>query len=490
MTPNTPSDPVQHNPNNLTPEQVGVSEGWRLLDRDEIIMAYDFCPLLPQIEKWDSWEIENARWNFAGWCGAEPTLTYRTRLSRPELRAARGLPPVSEQTEKGGDAKCAAHAEHPLEGLIVQSTEPSRHSNAGQQSNPSAPATPAPAGDEETPRTDALIDAGNLEDIKAKRDDHSHYFHGVMRLASHSRTLERELSASRREVAEITRELRAETIYGKEKDDTATTFMNQVKRLQSELATATEQLQAAVAERDTSKEEADTWIKHSGKMKLERDSAESRAQALETERDLQTSLFKNEAETSNELSQNLGEAESRARTAEAEAASLKEGLVALQDTADRALDFCIGLTGRKPDEIERVFAERDKLLGYYTEIVKELGHDLALKTIRELRAELEEAKKDVAVLDWLLAIQAVSRGYSLSHRPEGGKMNEEQEARIRSVFGRRKFSRIRRWKFEFKLEDFWIGVFWKRGKLGEFDLWICIMPCVPFHYWSWEEIKP
>ena len=35
-------------------------------------------------------------------------------------------------------------------------------------------------------------------------------------------------------------------------------------------------------------------------------------------------------------------------------------------------------------------------------------------------------------------------------------------------------------KFEFKLEDCWVGVFWKRR--GEWiDVWICFLPCVPLH---------
>ena len=44
-------------------------------------------------------------------------------------------------------------------------------------------------------------------------------------------------------------------------------------------------------------------------------------------------------------------------------------------------------------------------------------------------------------------------------------------------------------KIEFKLEDFWIGVFWKREPrwdelrfLGkDLHIWICIIPCLPIH---------
>lgn len=34
---------------------------------------------------------------------------------------------------------------------------------------------------------------------------------------------------------------------------------------------------------------------------------------------------------------------------------------------------------------------------------------------------------------------------------------------------------------EWKLQDFWIGAFWKRG-YEQFDLWICIIPCLPIHF--------
>lgn len=35
-------------------------------------------------------------------------------------------------------------------------------------------------------------------------------------------------------------------------------------------------------------------------------------------------------------------------------------------------------------------------------------------------------------------------------------------------------------RFEFKLQDMWIGAFWKR--IGNcVDVWICFLPCVPLH---------
>jgi len=40
---------------------------------------------------------------------------------------------------------------------------------------------------------------------------------------------------------------------------------------------------------------------------------------------------------------------------------------------------------------------------------------------------------------------------------------------------------------EFKLQDLWIGAFWKR--IGNcVDLWVCLVPCVPIHIsWWWHD---
>lgn len=36
---------------------------------------------------------------------------------------------------------------------------------------------------------------------------------------------------------------------------------------------------------------------------------------------------------------------------------------------------------------------------------------------------------------------------------------------------------------EFKLSDMWVGVFWRNGKY-DIDIWVCLIPCFPMHYWS------
>lgn len=45
-------------------------------------------------------------------------------------------------------------------------------------------------------------------------------------------------------------------------------------------------------------------------------------------------------------------------------------------------------------------------------------------------------------------------------------------------------------RFEFKVEDFWIGAFWNRSEsynstidriVKILDVWICVIPCFPLH---------
>ena len=44
-------------------------------------------------------------------------------------------------------------------------------------------------------------------------------------------------------------------------------------------------------------------------------------------------------------------------------------------------------------------------------------------------------------------------------------------------------------RFEFKLQDMWVGVFWKTAycetgiELIPYatDIWVCVLPCVPLH---------
>lgn len=38
-------------------------------------------------------------------------------------------------------------------------------------------------------------------------------------------------------------------------------------------------------------------------------------------------------------------------------------------------------------------------------------------------------------------------------------------------------------RFEFKIQDLWVGVFWKNTK-ERLDIWVCLIPCLPLHYAS------
>lgn len=68
------------NPDNLSPEQYGAADGWRLLKRSEIgrYEVSEHVEMLGCNGQWSSF-----------WCGNSPTRTYRTRLSVVELAALR-----------------------------------------------------------------------------------------------------------------------------------------------------------------------------------------------------------------------------------------------------------------------------------------------------------------------------------------------------------------------------------------------------------------
>lgn len=71
-----------HNPDELTPEQVGVSDGYRLLDEDEIKERGDGCFEI-EYSAVDS-HTKQQFWFGPAW-GCHEALTYRTKLTREEL---------------------------------------------------------------------------------------------------------------------------------------------------------------------------------------------------------------------------------------------------------------------------------------------------------------------------------------------------------------------------------------------------------------------
>lgn len=89
----------QHNPSNLSPEQYEAHLGFRLLDKDEIIgTSKDIKEIeFTQLTYLPDWMT------FGG--GHNPNFTYRTKLSRSELAAARcQTPKASEATQANVDS--------------------------------------------------------------------------------------------------------------------------------------------------------------------------------------------------------------------------------------------------------------------------------------------------------------------------------------------------------------------------------------------------
>lgn len=71
--PPPPAGHAWHNPDNLTPEQVG--DGYRLLLESELS---DKRGLISEIHLWLNWRQE---WNTSGWFGNQPGNTYRVPLA-------------------------------------------------------------------------------------------------------------------------------------------------------------------------------------------------------------------------------------------------------------------------------------------------------------------------------------------------------------------------------------------------------------------------
>ncbi len=47
-------------------------------------------------------------------------------------------------------------------------------------------------------------------------------------------------------------------------------------------------------------------------------------------------------------------------------------------------------------------------------------------------------------------------------------------------------------RLEFKIQDCWIGAFWRWNrneyeKIWEWDVWVCVVPCFPIHFFGWHK---
>lgn len=107
-----------HNPSNLTPEQYGAGEGYRLLDEDEVDRARLYNHRVAEASVEGHW--------VKGWNGNDPSVTYRTTLTRKELRRARfngrfpeGINPPFNQGEVKDVAKSAPTATEMAIGLLT-----------------------------------------------------------------------------------------------------------------------------------------------------------------------------------------------------------------------------------------------------------------------------------------------------------------------------------------------------------------------------------
>lgn len=57
---------------------------------------------------------------------------------------------------------------------------------------------------------------------------------------------------------------------------------------------------------------------------------------------------------------------------------------------------------------------------------------------------------------------------------------------MRVLIDDRKLSRRWRVRLEWKLADCWIGIYWADHG-GFVDVWVCLLPCLPLHFWTIER---
>lgn len=147
--------------------------------------------------------------------------------------AARGLPPISETREEKPLFKSD---DEMLISLTGSAKEVALKNPDGSTWTPSAPATPAPAGDGPHPMDDAPETRAQAEWMDSERI-------WVVNMG-YCAEMERQRNASRREVAEIARE-RDEAVARARR-----VAEEHYQEISAQLTKVTEQLQAAVAERD------------------------------------------------------------------------------------------------------------------------------------------------------------------------------------------------------------------------------------------------
>jgi hypothetical protein len=57
---------------------------------------------------------------------------------------------------------------------------------------------------------------------------------------------------------------------------------------------------------------------------------------------------------------------------------------------------------------------------------------------------------------------------------------------MRILVNPRKLTRRWRVQWEFKPQDCWVGAYWADHG-GYVDVWVCLVPCFPIHFWTIER---
>jgi len=106
-----------HNPDNLTTEQVGVSEGWRLLSVEEVRHRTDQVGRkgFKRTRNIEAWDNDTKAWLSEPMFGGDEFVTYRTKLPKDHFLPAKG--PVRYRHKEGWTQKGLDYMERAPDGV-------------------------------------------------------------------------------------------------------------------------------------------------------------------------------------------------------------------------------------------------------------------------------------------------------------------------------------------------------------------------------------